>query len=171
MFRGFGIIQSLNSIQKESARAVLKELDFGPPEVIVVSPRLYFQPFQKRFPNASPNAIDLLSRMLVFDYRKRITVDEALCHPFIANLTRERPFFPLTSPIDFSYEKQQSFVKSVIIRYKNNVPFIVLHRLFLKEALSFPPRIRVSRFGQPHRHSGKKDTSEHKRKPASSKPA
>lgn len=36
------------------------------------------QPFSERFPEASANAIDLLSKLLVFDASKRITVDVGL---------------------------------------------------------------------------------------------
>ncbi|KAK2648922.1 hypothetical protein Ddye_016411 [Dipteronia dyeriana] len=36
-----------------------------------------------RFPNVSPGAVDLLEKMLVFDSNKHITVDEALCHPYL----------------------------------------------------------------------------------------
>ena len=42
--------------------------------------------FKQVFPDASANAIDLLARMLQFDPRKRITVEEALQHPYLAQL-------------------------------------------------------------------------------------
>lgn len=45
------------------------------------------QPFDKLFPSAPPAAVDLLTRMLTFAPEKRITVDEALRHPYIALLT------------------------------------------------------------------------------------
>lgn len=38
------------------------------------------------FPNASAAALDLLSAMLVFDPRRRISVDAALAHPYLASL-------------------------------------------------------------------------------------
>ncbi|KAK2663104.1 hypothetical protein Ddye_001678 [Dipteronia dyeriana] len=37
-----------------------------------------------RFPNVSPGVVDLLEKILVFDPNKHITVDEALCHPYLA---------------------------------------------------------------------------------------
>ena len=39
-----------------------------------------------RFPNANPEAITLLQRMLVFHPGKRITVEDALAHPYLASL-------------------------------------------------------------------------------------
>ncbi|KAL7066403.1 protein kinase domain-containing protein [Cryptosporidium serpentis] len=43
-----------------------------------------------RFPGASNLAIDLLKKMLVFNPVKRITVEEALCHPFFKNIRNEK---------------------------------------------------------------------------------
>lgn len=39
-----------------------------------------------KYPNASPESIDLLKRMLAFHPDKRITVDEAMRHPYLASL-------------------------------------------------------------------------------------
>ena len=35
------------------------------------------------YPNANPLAIDLLDKCLTFNPRKRITVEEALAHPYL----------------------------------------------------------------------------------------
>ncbi|KAJ1728546.1 mitogen activated protein kinase [Coemansia biformis] len=40
--------------------------------------------FSKMFPYASPLAIDLMDKMLNFNPKKRITVEEALAHPYLA---------------------------------------------------------------------------------------
>ena len=42
--------------------------------------------FRAMYPDASPKSIDLMERMLQFDPRKRITVEEALQHPYLAQL-------------------------------------------------------------------------------------
>ncbi|KAJ2635735.1 mitogen activated protein kinase [Coemansia sp. RSA 1286] len=39
---------------------------------------------QKRFPYATPLAVDLMDKMLNFSPRRRITVEEALAHPYLA---------------------------------------------------------------------------------------
>ncbi|KAF7457131.1 putative cell-cycle-associated protein kinase MAPK [Cryptosporidium felis] len=44
---------------------------------------------QSRFPGASSQSIDLLRKMLVFNPKKRITVDEALNHPLFKNIRNE----------------------------------------------------------------------------------
>lgn len=41
-------------------------------------------PFNERFASVEPDAVDLLSKILVFDSKKRITAVEALEHPFLA---------------------------------------------------------------------------------------
>lgn len=43
-------------------------------------------PLAARFPGASPLALDLLSRMLQFDPARRITVQEALEHPYLTEM-------------------------------------------------------------------------------------
>lgn len=43
--------------------------------------------FASVFPQVPPEAVDLLERALQFDPRKRITVDEALAHPYLAEMS------------------------------------------------------------------------------------
>mmetsp|Transcript_35190 Transcript_35190/g.139819 ORF Transcript_35190/g.139819 Transcript_35190/m.139819 type:complete len:105 (-) Transcript_35190:3082-3396(-) len=42
--------------------------------------------FQDLYPGTRPDAIDLLEKMLVFNPDKRITVEQALEHPYLAPL-------------------------------------------------------------------------------------
>ncbi|CCK72998.1 mitogen-activated serine/threonine-protein kinase SLT2 KNAG_0M01450 [Huiozyma naganishii CBS 8797] len=41
-------------------------------------------PFSSLYPEANPQALDLLEKMLTFDPQERITVDEALEHPYLS---------------------------------------------------------------------------------------
>ncbi|KAF6154310.1 hypothetical protein GIB67_026766 [Kingdonia uniflora] len=63
------------------------------------------QPFSEKFPNASPIAIDLAERMLVFDPDKRITVDEALNHPYLVSLHEVNEEHTCPSPFYFDFEQ------------------------------------------------------------------
>ncbi|KNC20962.1 hypothetical protein FF38_01472, partial [Lucilia cuprina] len=67
--------------------------------------------FEDLYPNASPMAIDLLSKLLAFNPKKRITVDEALNHPFIAvyHDSSDEPTFPAFPPEFFDFEKSMMF--------------------------------------------------------------
>ncbi|KAJ2749983.1 mitogen activated protein kinase [Coemansia pectinata] len=44
----------------------------------------------KLFPYASPQAIDLMNKMLTFNPKRRITVEEALAHPYLAQYHDEQ---------------------------------------------------------------------------------
>ncbi|KAK2653148.1 hypothetical protein Ddye_013004 [Dipteronia dyeriana] len=79
---------------------------------------------QHRFPKLSPGAVDLLEKMLVFNPNKRNTVDEALCHPYLAPLhdINEKPICP--RPFSFDFE-HPSFIEENIkeLKYRETVNF------------------------------------------------
>jgi serine/threonine protein kinase len=56
--------------------------------------------FNKLFSFASNDAIDLLKKLLTFDPEKRITVTEALAHPYLADLHLEEDE-PTRQPVDY----------------------------------------------------------------------
>ena len=62
-------------ISSDKARRYIRSLP--------VSPRV---DFAKLYPDADPSAIDLIDTMLAFDPSNRITVEEALSHPYLASL-------------------------------------------------------------------------------------
>ncbi|KAG0484844.1 hypothetical protein HPP92_008923 [Vanilla planifolia] len=84
---------SLGFLRSDNARRYVKQL-----------PQYPKQRFSARFPNMSPGAVDLLEKILVFDPSKRITVDQALCHPYLASLheINEEPVCP--TPFNFDFE-------------------------------------------------------------------
>ncbi|KDB29092.1 CMGC/MAPK protein kinase, partial [Trichophyton rubrum D6] len=67
-------------------------------------PYMHKQPFARLFPNANPDALDLLDRMLAFDPSSRISVEEALEHRYlhIWHDASDEPNCP--TPFDFHFE-------------------------------------------------------------------
>jgi serine/threonine protein kinase len=63
--------------------------------------------FETVFREANPRALDLLKKMLVFDPEKRITVEMALDHPYLAALhfPEDEPSAEPVSRYDFEFEK------------------------------------------------------------------
>lgn len=65
----------IECIESEKARRYIRSLPFKPK---IPPARIY--------PNANPLALELLQKMIVFHPGKRITVEEALAHPYLASL-------------------------------------------------------------------------------------
>ncbi|CAI9094144.1 OLC1v1029833C2 [Oldenlandia corymbosa var. corymbosa] len=104
---------SLRFLQSDNARRYVRQL-----------PQYPKQQLSGRFPNMSPMAIDLLDKMLVFDPSKRITVDEALSHPFLKSLhdINDEPVCP--RPFHFDFEQPsitEDNIKELI--WKESVKF------------------------------------------------
>ncbi|OIW19831.1 hypothetical protein TanjilG_24544 [Lupinus angustifolius] len=83
---------SLGFLRSDNARRYFRQL-----------PQYRKQTFSARFPNVPPEALDLLEKMLIFDPNKRITVDEALCHPYLSSLHKinAEPICPRPFTFDF----------------------------------------------------------------------
>ncbi|ESR58217.1 hypothetical protein CICLE_v10020645mg [Citrus x clementina] len=104
---------SLGFLRSDNARRYVRML-----------PQFPKQNFSARFPNKSPGAVDLLEKMLVFDPNRRITVDEALCHPYLAPLhdINEEPVCPRPFSFDFEHPSfTEENIKELI--YRESVKF------------------------------------------------
>lgn len=80
-------------------------------------PRRPGKDFNKLFPNASALAIDLLKKLLTFDASKRITVEEALRHPYLSALhcpDDEVYYIYYNSQLQYQFNVQISNLKNII---------------------------------------------------------
>ena len=72
--------------------------------------------FQKLFPNATPKAVDLVDKMLVLDPARRITVEEALAHPYLESLHDEVDEPCAESPFTFDFEDGARYLTDTDVR-------------------------------------------------------
>jgi serine/threonine protein kinase len=63
------------------------------------------KPFHIIYPKASPLALDLLDKMLVFNPHSRITIDDALAHPYLKQLHSARTEPSCKYKFDFEFER------------------------------------------------------------------
>ncbi|GLE00153.1 hypothetical protein PINS_up008880 [Pythium insidiosum] len=64
-------------------------------------------------PSAPPDAIDLMTKLLAFDPRKRLSVDDAIAHPFLAAYRQPEMEGTAAAPFDFSFEMEDGAKKTL----------------------------------------------------------
>jgi len=64
------------------------------------------RPFSTLFPDANPQAVDLLEKCLTFSPKRRINVEEALAHPYLASYhdPSDEPSAPPLDPSFFDFD-------------------------------------------------------------------
>ena len=100
----------IKSLGSGPAQRYLKKKSYRPPT-----------DWKKKFPNAHPDALDLMVKMIQFHPDKRIGVDEAMRHPYLASLYDEQDE-DLTVPhfnFDETKEKTVEEVKAAIFEEAN----------------------------------------------------
>ncbi|SGY49954.1 BQ5605_C001g00840 [Microbotryum silenes-dioicae] len=87
------------------------------------------RPFNTLYPNANPLALDLLERCLTFNPKKRITVEEALAHPYLEPYhdPEDEPTAEILPPEFFSFDKEQLSREQL--------------KVLIYEEITSPPRI------------------------------
>lgn len=110
LFPGKDYVHQLNLITKVIGSPLEEELHFISSEkarrYIRSLPHSERVDFSRVYPNVNHLAVDLVERMLVFDPAKRIKVDEALRHPYLASLhdATDEPLCPV--PFEFDFEAE-----------------------------------------------------------------
>jgi mitogen-activated protein kinase 7 len=89
--------ETLRRIGSERAQMYIRSL-----------PRMQKVPFSQLFPKANPVALDLLEKLLKFDPAVRITVEEALAHPYLEAYHDEDDEPEHKHEFDFSFEAVDS---------------------------------------------------------------
>ncbi|PPQ74070.1 hypothetical protein CVT26_006951 [Gymnopilus dilepis] len=88
------------------------------------------RPFATLFPNANPLAVDFLTRTLTFDPKKRITVEDALAHPYLEAYhdPEDEPVAPPLDPEFFEFDL-----------HKDDISREQLKELLYEEIMTFQP--------------------------------
>jgi mitogen-activated protein kinase 1/3 len=110
--------EDLHFVTSEKAKRFMRSQRFKPK-----------RPFSTIFRKSNAKAIDLLEKMLVFDPAKRISVEEALAHPYMESLHNPEDEPTAGEVFDFSFEKLDLDKRT-------------LQRLIYEEALVFHPELR-----------------------------
>jgi mitogen-activated protein kinase 7 len=81
-------------------------------------PLMAKKPFPSLFPSANPDALDLLDRMLAFDPSSRISVEQALEHPYlhIWHDASDEPDCPTTFNFDFESTEDVGRMREMILQ-------------------------------------------------------
>ncbi|RDB30738.1 Mitogen-activated protein kinase [Hypsizygus marmoreus] len=88
------------------------------------------RPFAQLFPNANPQAVDFLTKTLTFDPKKRITVEDALAHPYLEAYhdPDDEPVAPPLDPEFFEFDL-----------HKDDISREQLKELLYEEIMTFQP--------------------------------
>ena len=130
-FKGRDYVDQLNQILHYLGTPSEETLSrIGSPRAQEYVRNLPFMPkisFQRLFPQANPDALDLLDRMLAFDPSSRITVEDALEHKYlhIWHDASDEPACPKT--FDFAFEvvedvqEMRKMILDEVLRFRHHV--------------------------------------------------
>jgi mitogen-activated protein kinase 7 len=112
LFKGRDYVDQLNQILNILGTpddATLKRIGSERAQLYIRSlPKMKKQPWERLYPRASATAIDLLEKLLTFDPAARITVEEALSHPYLEAYHDENDEPSHEKAFDFSFETLES---------------------------------------------------------------
>ncbi|TDH67375.1 hypothetical protein CCR75_001919 [Bremia lactucae] len=134
LFPGHDYLHQLKIIMDVVGSPSEESLDFitnpKAKRFILRQPKKPKVPLSSVYPRATPQCLDLLEKMLVFDPRKRITIQEALAHSYLS-LVRDRSVEKVCPmPFDFAFEN------SDLTKQK-------LQELIFEDVCAFHPDARI----------------------------
>jgi len=138
-FLGLPSSEALEIIQDEKCRKWLESL-----------PPTQGQAFETVCTKANPPTLDFLSKMLKFDPARRITIDDALTHEYLAQLhcPDDEPMRDLCNPEDFEFERRKIDVR--VLREELYIDILKYHPDLLsrynEEQKENPNRFDITQF-------------------------
>jgi len=111
--------------------------------------------FAQLFPSANPQALDLLDKMLAFDPSSRISVEEALEHPYLSiwHDASDEPTCPTTFDFHFEVVEDIQEMKRMILHEVHSFRHVVRQQpLHLQGHNVAPPNVPI-----PDAHYGRGD--------------
>ena len=110
LFPGKDYVHQLNLIARVAGTPAEHETGFVQSEkarrYLHALPRFERVDFRTVYPDAAVEAVDLIDKMLAFDPSKRITVAQALAHPYLASLHDESDEPSAECPFFFDFENE-----------------------------------------------------------------
>lgn len=119
-FTGKPLEADLTFVTNRKARNYVLDMVEGPRTVL-----------SERFPEAGPDALDLLSQMLTFDPARRISVRDAMRHPWLARFYQAEHETPAPKPAELSA------VENLLLTRPN------LQQLMFEDVCAFRPECRA----------------------------
>ncbi|KAI8927800.1 kinase-like domain-containing protein [Entophlyctis helioformis] len=156
LFKGRDYVDQLNQILSVLGTpddATLTRIGSERAQLYIRSlPKMKKIPWQNLYPRATPVAVDLLERLLTFDPALRMTVEEALAHPYLEAYHDSEDEPVSATPFDFSFEsveaieEMKNMIADEVIEFKKvaNAKAVMNAQLPRpKETLSGPTRDAV----------------------------
>lgn len=156
VFPGTSTMNQLERIMEFSGRPTTEDLavidsPFAPTMMESCSIQNPRRP-QEIFPTASPQALDLLKKLLVFNPARRMTAEEALRHPYVAQFHNalEEPscpktiLLPISDDAKFTVDQYRERLYAEILRKKKEMQKLMRER----GVLSAGPRQQAIENGQ-----------------------